>query len=104
MSITKRLHCSVPNVNRMRYRLIPVRILITHRRKYFVQMIHIRVSYVSPQYFIPLILLEAVLDVVCVEVVVALRRRCAQHQFACDKVLTRVFHCERRVRKFRVER
>lgn len=104
MTITQRLHCSISNIYRMRYRLVPVRILITHSGKDLIQMVHVRVPNISPKYFIPLILLKTVLDVVCIEVIVALRGRRAEHQFARDEVLAGVLHCEGRIRKFRVER
>lgn len=103
MSVTQRLHRSVPYVNRMRYRLIPVRVLVTHSRKDLVQVVHVGVPYVSPEYLVPLVLLEAVLDVVRVEVVVALGGRRAQHQLARDEVLACVLHGVRGVREVRVE-
>lgn len=103
MSVTQRFHGRVPNIDRMLYGLIPVRILVPDGRENFVQVVHVRVPYVSPQHSVPLVFLESVLDVVSVKVRITLRRRRSQHYLAGDEVLAGVLHGEGGIGRFGID-
>lgn len=68
MTVAQRLHGRVPYYDGMQHRLIPVCVLVSHRRKDLVQMVDVGVADESAQNAITVILLEAVLNVVGVEI------------------------------------
>lgn len=94
MTVAQRLHGRIPYYDGMQHRLIPVRVLVPHRRENLVQMIDVGVADEGAQNAITVILFEAVLDVVGVEIEVGLGRRDAQDQRHLDKRVARTLHVQ----------
>lgn len=74
VTVAQRLHGRVTYYDGMQHRFIPVRVLVSHRRKDLVQMIDVSVADEGAQNAITMILLEAILDIVGVEIEVGLGR------------------------------
>lgn len=97
VAIAQRLHRRVPYYDGMKHRLIPVRVLVPHRREDLVQMVDVGVADEGAQNAVPVILLEAELDVVGVEIEVGLGRGDAQDQRHLDECIARPLHVQARV-------
>lgn len=97
VTIAQRLHGRVPYYDGMEHRLIPVRVLVPHRREDLVQMVDVGVADEGAEDAVPVVLLEAELYVVVVEVEIRLGRRDAQDQRHLDERVARALHVEARV-------
>lgn len=97
VSITQRLHGRVPDDDGMKDRLVPVRVLVSHRREDFVQMINVRVPDERAKHAIPMILLETVLYVVRVEIEIRLGAGHAEYQRHLDERVADSFHVQARI-------
>lgn len=97
VTIAQRFHGRVPYYDGMKHRLIPVRVLVSHRREDLVQMVDVGVADEGAQDAIPVVLLEAELYVVIVEVEVRLGRGDAQDQRHLDERVARALHVKTRV-------
>lgn len=104
VAIAQRLHSRVPYYDGMKHRFIPVRVLVPHRREDLVQMVDVGVANEGAQNAITMILLEAELNVVGVEIEVRLRRRDAQDQRYLDECVARPLHVQARVGIILVDR
>jgi len=94
VTIAQRLHGRVPYYDWMKHRLIPVRILIPHRREDLVQMVDVGVADEGAQNAIPVVFLETELDVVIIEVEIRFGRGDAQDQRHLDERVARALHVE----------
>lgn len=92
VTIAQRLHGRVPYYDGMKHRLIPVRVLVPHRREYLVKMIDVGIANEGAQDTIPMVLFEAELYVVVVEVEIRLGRGDAQDERHLDERVTRALH------------
>lgn len=92
VTIAQCLHSRVPYNNRMQNRLVPVRVLVPHRREYLVQVVNVSVPDERSQDSISMILLETVLNVVLVEVEIRLRARYTEDQRYFDERVAGPFH------------
>lgn len=97
VTIAQRLHSRVPYYDGMKHRLIPVRVLVPHRREDLVQMVDVGVTDEGAQNAIPVILLEAELYVVGVEIEIGLGRGDAQDQRHLDERVARALHVQTRI-------
>jgi len=97
MTIAQRLHSRVPYYDGMKHRLIPVRVLVPYRREDLVQMVDVGITDEGAQNAIPVILLEAELYVVRVEIEIGLGRGDAQDQRHLDERVARALHVQSRV-------
>lgn len=94
VTVAQCLHSWVPYYDGMQHRLIPIRVLVPHRREDLVQMVDVGIADEGPQNAITVILFEAVLDVVGIEIEVGLGRRDAQDQRHLDKRVARTLHVQ----------
>lgn len=94
VTVAQRFHGRVAYYDGVKHRLIPVRVLVSHRWKDLVQMVDVSVADEGAQNAVTVILLEAVLDVVGVEVEVGLGRGDAQDQRHLDKRVARALHVQ----------
>lgn len=94
VAVAQRLHGRVPYYDGMEYWLVPIRIFISHRREDLVQMVDVRVANERAQDAVSVVLLEAELYVVGVEVQVGLGRGDAQDQRYLDEGVARAFHIQ----------
>lgn len=97
VTIAQRLHGRVPYYDGMKHRLIPVRVLVPHRREDLVKMIEVGVTDEGPQDAISVVFLEAELYVVIIEVEIRLGRGDTQDQRHLDERIARALHVEARV-------
>jgi len=74
VTIAQCLHGRVSYYDGMKYRLIPVRVLVPHRRENLIQMVDVGVADEGAKDAIPVILFKAELYVVVVEVKIRLGR------------------------------
>jgi len=104
VAIAQRFHGRIPYNDGVEYRLVPIRVLVPHRREDLVQVVDVRVADERAQDAVPVVLLETELYVVGVEVKVGLGRGDAQDQRHLDERVARAFHVQAGVRVALVHR
>lgn len=88
----------IPNIDGVLDGFVPVRVFVSDGREDLVEVKGERVPDERPQEPVPLVLLQAVLNVRRGKVVVALHRGHAQHQLSRDETFAAVLHGEVRIR------
>ena len=68
MAVAKHFQRRVAHVERVLHGTLPVRVLVLQRREYLVQMVHVGVPNVRPQYAVSTTLVETELEVLRTEV------------------------------------
>lgn len=97
VSIAESFHGRVSNVDGMKHRFLPVRVLVPYSGEYFIEMVVIRVSYVGAKYFVALIFLKAELYFVVIKVEISFGTGDPKDQGDFDKSVTHSFHIEARI-------
>ena len=97
VAVAERLHRRLAYVDGVQHGLVPVRVLVAHRAEYLVEMVDVGVADEGAQHAVALVLLEAVLYVVGVEVEVGLGGGDAQDQRYLDERVAQPLHVQARI-------